>query len=489
MPETKFLNIKDIKLDLNNYRTIPQKNEEDGINAMIAIKPERFYAVVESLIEDGYLPTENLIILNDGGYIVKEGNRRTAAMKLIHGIYSANNFGLPESLRKLINSVSSEWKKENTHVPCSIYKVSETAKVEKIVNLTHAKGEKASRDPWTSVAKARQNRDQKKGVEPALDLLEKYLEHGNNLTNQQRDRWSGDYPLTVLEEALRHIVPRLKFDTANTLITGYPKLSLRTELEGLLRDIGLQAFGFKEIRAEKPDFAEPYGIPPLPAKPTQSGQQPSSASSASNVNKSSTVGANGPSQPSSSTSAGSPGSSATSSSQASTTGTQASGGNQPPPPAFAIYDQRTVTQTLKKFNVKGSDRQKLVSLRDELMLLKVKKNPIAFCFLLRSMFEISASIYCKEKSIPTEVSQKNGDLKQRQLAQLLTDVTTHLTANNSNKGMVKTLHGANAELTKPTGLLSVTSMNQLVHNTSFSIAPHDIYTLFNNVYPLLEAMN
>jgi len=55
--------------------------------------------------------------------------------------------------------------------------------------------------------------------------------------------------------------------------------------------------------------------------------------------------------------------------------------------------------------------------------------------------------------------------------------------------MVKTLHGAMTEIGKSDGILSVTSMNQLVHNPSFSVLSGDICTLFGNIYPLLEAMN
>jgi len=64
-----------------------------------------------------------------------------------------------------------------------------------------------------------------------------------------------------------------------------------------------------------------------------------------------------------------------------------------------------------------------------------------------------------------------------------------VTGNNSNKAMTKVLHGGLTEIAKPDGLLSVTSMNQLVHSPTFSIAPNDIARLFGNVYPLLEALN
>lgn len=92
-----------------------------------------------------------------------------------------------------------------------MYNIEEIEKVNKIVNLTHAKGEKASRDPWTSVAKARHNRDVKKGSELGLDILEKYLIEGRNINQLQKERWSGDYPVTVLDEALRKVYDRMNF--------------------------------------------------------------------------------------------------------------------------------------------------------------------------------------------------------------------------------------------------------------------------------------
>ena len=486
MPENKYISIKDISLDLNNYRTVPQKSEEDAINAMIAIKPERFYAVVESIIEDGYLPTENLIILDDKGYTVKEGNRRTAALKLIHGIHPKENFNIPESLKTLIDGVDGNWIKDNTKIPCSIYSLKEKDKVDKIVNLTHAKGEKASRDPWTSVAKARQNRNEKNASEPALDMLEKYLDNGKNVTHQQKERWSGDYPLTVLDEALRSIIDRIGYKSLSVLVSAYPKIKLRSDIEDIIRDIGLQVFGFKEIRSKTNDFAANYNIPLLQNQ-SKSGQSDSSNSSTTTQNSSSSTTTQSSSNTSNSFKQDQ---SSTSTNQVSTSNSagRQSNQNSNKSKAYPIHDQRTVTQTLKRFNPKGTNRQKLVTLRDELKKLKVKDNPIAFCFLLRSMFEISATIYSKENSIPT-AKTKNDKTTHNTLKQQLSAVTIHLTSNNSNQGMVKVLHGANSELGKPTGLLSVTSMNQLVHHPSFSIAPYDIFTLFNNVYPLLEAMN
>lgn len=79
--------------------------------------------------------------------------------------------------------------------------------------------------------------------------------------------------------------------------------------------------------------------------------------------------------------------------------------------------------------------------------------------------------------------------KDKTLVEVLRGITAHLTNNNSNTQMIKVLHGAMTELGKPDGLLSVTSMNNLVHSPVFTISQSDLCTVFSNIYPLLEAMN
>ena len=75
------------------------------------------------------------------------------------------------------------------------------------------------------------------------------------------------------------------------------------------------------------------------------------------------------------------------------------------------------------------------------------------------------------------------------MVEILREVTDHLTDRGQDKAMKRALHGAMTELGKSEGLLSVTSMNQLVHSPSFLVGTTDICILFGNIYPLLEAMN
>jgi hypothetical protein len=112
MSELKKTQLKELKLDLYNYRTMHQKSESDAINAMIAIRPDRFWSLMESLLEDGYHPTDNIMLLRDADMlIVKEGNRRVAALKIAHGLVSGVE--VTDSIRESIAGLSQEWK-DNT---------------------------------------------------------------------------------------------------------------------------------------------------------------------------------------------------------------------------------------------------------------------------------------------------------------------------------------------------------------------------------------
>src|SRR5260221_13265526 len=190
------LPVKDLAVDLENFRTVHQPDEQHAVNSLITISPKYFWALMGSLTEDGYNPTENIIVIKgSGGYVVKEGNRRIASLKIIHGLI--NDIDPPDDIADQINNLTGKWKAENSDVPCIVYSEKEKEVVDKLVARTHGKNQAAGRDPWTAVAKARHARDHDNAPDPALDLLEAYLQKGKNLSSDQAERWSGEYPITV----------------------------------------------------------------------------------------------------------------------------------------------------------------------------------------------------------------------------------------------------------------------------------------------------
>jgi hypothetical protein len=356
-----------------------------------------------------------------------------------------------------MTAVSPQWKKENKEVPCTIYDSTESVVVDRIVTLTHGKAQQAGRDQWPTVARARHNRLSNPTAEPALDLLEAYLSAIRDISPNQKDRWSGDYPLTVLDEAMKRNAARFGVESPRELATKYPKVKNKPVLEAVIRDIGLETLGFKELRDPGKDVLfTKYGLA-APAVPAMTGNPVQLGAFAGATGNSATPNPASPKKAK----------------------------------ATAANDPRSVTQALRNFTPKGLNRNKVVSLVEEARKLKIGATPMAFCFVLRSMFELSAKAYCKDHATDGLAATK-ADGEDRYLVEVLRDVTTFLTMGRDgkpDKGLVKLYHGAMAELAKPSGFLSVTSMNQLVHNPKFMVDDTHISTLFGNIFPLLEAMN
>lgn len=467
MPITDLLEVESLRLDLHNFRTVPQKDEECAVHAMVSMNPDSFWALTESLLVDGYHPTENIIVLKkkSANLIVKEGNRRIGALKVIFGLINRHQLSVPPSVEQKINALAKEWRDQNKKVPCAVYEESEAEVVDKIITLTHGKGEKAGRSKWNAVAKARHNREVNAGSEPGLNLLEKYLSHGQNLTKQESEQWAGIYPLTVLDEAIRKLASRLNMVSVRQLADEYPGIiAHKPALENIIRDIGRELIGFETIRDDREDYALKYGIPALPTSSGELSQSPS-------VGTSSGVGSS---------------SGSTSKSGSGRSEKTSSGSKQR---ALALNDPKSVHQFLKKFVPRGPNRGKVVTLLTEVRSLQLNKHQHAFCFLLRSMFEISAKAYCEDHSNNNGPKCIKANGEDRSLVDILRDITQHLTQNGADKQMKRNLHGAMTEMGKSESILSVTSMNQLVHNSKFSVKESDICVVFHNIYPLLEAMN
>ena len=467
-------------MDLLNFRTMPQRSERAAIKALIDLKTERFWALMESLIQDGYHPTENIIVLlKDGKNIVKEGNRRIASMKLILGL--ATGIELPDHIKTLILGISADWKKQNSSVPCAVYPDIEIEVVDAIVSRTHGYDEKAARLQWETVARVRHSRDYAKTSEPALDLLEKFIKHGRTATENQKATWAGVYPLTILEEAVKRLAPCIGYQKSTDLVDEYPKQHA-TMIDKIVFDIGRDALSFKHIRSSTPFWGDQYGF-----KAVDSAKS-SNSLSAGSVPLS---GNNGPVL-SSSAPGKSPSSNPAASGVAisSPAGTPTSGKNKAIL-ALPLNDPKSVKRKIKSFRIKGGDgRDKIETLRQELLVLKLQRHPHAFCFVLRSMFELSGKAYCAEFKASGGPNTHDRNGKDRPLAELLDLVSQHILAQSpQDNHKKKLLHGALAVLSHNDSLLSVTSMNQLVHNPNFSVTPGDIAVLFHNIFPLLEAMN
>lgn len=102
------MTIDQLNLDLLNPRIEKATSHLDALNRIVASQNDKLYRLAADIIENGLSPSERLLLLeadeHPGVYIVLEGNRRTAALKLLSNPALDNqvpHFSTPEGRRLL----------------------------------------------------------------------------------------------------------------------------------------------------------------------------------------------------------------------------------------------------------------------------------------------------------------------------------------------------------------------------------------------------
>ncbi len=134
-----------LDFDPENPR-FPRKINEGPIDKLIErmAREERIVELMESIGQQGYFPGEPLVAVRNGErYIIAEGNRRLAAIKLLNG-----QLPIPPRLKSL-QEAKENAKHRPSEVPCLVFE--EHAEVLHYLGYRHITGVKA----WKPLAKAR----------------------------------------------------------------------------------------------------------------------------------------------------------------------------------------------------------------------------------------------------------------------------------------------------------------------------------------------
>src|ERR1022692_4208517 len=83
------LEIADLLLDLENPRITKAGGQNDALQKIIDDQDVKLVALAESIVEEeGLNPMDRLLVIKSSGakgkYVVIEGNRRLAAIKILH---------------------------------------------------------------------------------------------------------------------------------------------------------------------------------------------------------------------------------------------------------------------------------------------------------------------------------------------------------------------------------------------------------------------
>jgi hypothetical protein len=118
---SKRISLKNLHLDPNNYRLIHEKEQVDvsedkikdktvaqrTLKLLLGDKNQNIQDLIDSFKANGYLPVDQIQVrdLQDGGYVVVEGNRRIAALKYLEGEFEQKSIDLGKLDPAIFNRV------------------------------------------------------------------------------------------------------------------------------------------------------------------------------------------------------------------------------------------------------------------------------------------------------------------------------------------------------------------------------------------------
>lgn len=449
--------ISELLLDGSNPRIASTESQRDILRELIRDQGDKIAALAESIVQMGLNPSERLLVMESeetkGRFIVLEGNRRLAALRILSTPSILSGLEVPLPLKKRLESIAANFVKKKVE-PIQVFVVPNREAAANWISLKHT-GENGGRGTvaWSGVATARF-----RGADPALQVIEFIKDHGQ-LTSAERAQVEDiNFPITTLQRLIdaKHVRQRLGFEVLNkrvvcTLETAETLKALRrvvldiaskrvtvshlknkTEQQAYLDTFGADAPDLSQqrnepIRLEEVDEVKPAIPQPSPRKPRARATSPS----------------------------------------------------KPPP--------KELRKTLvpKSCSLHIATTIKASDILYELRTLKLDETPHSIAVMLRVFFELSVDHYLLENGLSTTFTEpKGGKVVEKKLKAKAEEVIADLVAKSKSKE--KDFIGVKNGLSKAGSPLSLDLLHAYVHNLFVVPLPSDLTASWDNVQPMLE---
>src|SRR5262245_40642842 len=110
--------IDELLLDVRNPRHAQAKSQKDAIKKVLEEQRDKLVKLAESVVEqNGLSPLDRLLVLDkkpsENGYVVLEGNRRIAALKILANPSLMDDAKISKSVRDRLDALSTKFKKSS----------------------------------------------------------------------------------------------------------------------------------------------------------------------------------------------------------------------------------------------------------------------------------------------------------------------------------------------------------------------------------------
>lgn len=238
MSEHRDISLNSIRLNTHNPRIRKADSQFECALRMYNDGKASFDALLKSISLKGFLRGENIIVQRDpsarGKFIVVEGNRRIAALKILHGDKEfVERQDAPSVWLKRSKEFRQDLLDASKNVPCLIFDDSKADHDTMLDEIGVRHANDAPRDDWPPVQRERFVRDHRDKNTPHLELLERFfLEHPG-----LDDEWSPSYPLTYLQDFMLPLSRHFGYADAWEMANAYPDKATRDTIDRLIKDI------------------------------------------------------------------------------------------------------------------------------------------------------------------------------------------------------------------------------------------------------------
>lgn len=215
--KTETIAVGKLLLDTDNPRHEPVHSQREAIQALIATERAKLVVLAHDMSQHGLSPIDRLLVIRAGrNYTVVEGNRRLAAIKLLHNPSLADHTQIATSIKRVAAEATAP-----SHAECSIVNSREDA--EHWMILRHrGESEGAGVVRWDTFASNRFSHKPGSQAAKAISLLEAV---------------TGGYPNNDVIQELAKLVAEKRPTTLGRLVSD-PNFVSRTGLvdeDGVIR--------------------------------------------------------------------------------------------------------------------------------------------------------------------------------------------------------------------------------------------------------------
>jgi hypothetical protein len=430
------IKISELRLDPENPRITGDHGQINIRQALLDDQGSKIGELAADIAKYQLNPMDRLMVLqpdkSKNEYVTLEGNRRAAALQILANPSLLEDLAIPDALRnKLINLADDFDPKSVEPIPAVVMPDRESAR--RWIELRHT-GQNNGRGivDWNSVQTARFRGDR------TLDLLE-FVKLKGSLTAEEKTAIASNFPITTLDRIVSNPQVRQKLGiqiTDGEYYFTFPQKEVLKALKHVVLDLATKKIKVDAVKNKEQQIEYVDGIPKTSMP---SGPKLKVAESVSDILK--VQPAPPPSQPE---------------------------------PAPSPLNRKTL---VPKSFVLTIANGKAAQLFYELRTLNIEKFPIAGAISLRSFVEAVVEIYCSFNQLATKhVAGKNAG-KSFSLAQKVEAVLVHVGPSLTKQENT----AARTSLTAPDSVISVSRLNEYVHNPAMFPSKNDLIAAWSGV--------